>query len=52
MFPQKKVSIYQNTRFHNTENHTAMSVPLRTPQLLAEAYNNVQLQGAEKESEK
>ena len=46
------VSIYQNTRIHNTENHDDMSVPLFTPQLLVEAYNKVQLQGAEKQSEK
>ena len=52
MFPQKTVSIYQNTRFHNTQNHNDMSVPLCIPQLLAEAYDNVQLHGAEKQSEK
>jgi len=52
VFLQKMVSIQQNTRFHNTEKHNDMSVPLCTPQLLAEAYNNVQLQGAEKQSEK
>jgi hypothetical protein len=45
LFPQKTVSIYQNAEFRNTENHSDVSVPLCTPQLLGGAYNNVQLQG-------